>query len=169
MKTSTLAALLLFCATLTVRAQTTISPSHHKAALELLVAMQTEKSLEQSIQTAMEAQIASDSDLVPFRDIMEGFLKKYMSWESIKDELADLYAGEFTEDELHQLTKFYRTEVGKKMAGLTPTLIAKAGAIGQQKVESHVSELQSLILKKMMETQGTGTEEQKEGTELKEM
>jgi len=170
MRTLTLASLLLLCATLTGRSQSTIRPSHHKAALELLVAMDVENTLEQSIETAMEAQIAGNSDLAPFHDVMEQFLRKYMSWESVKDELADLYAERFTEDELHQLTKFYRTDVGKKMARLTSDLMAKAGEIGQKKVEDHVSELQSMILNKMMELQqdDQGTEEQG-GTELKEL
>jgi len=56
-----------------------------------------------------------------------------------------LDAEQFTEEELKDITRFYQTPSGKKMARLTPELTAKGAMLGQQEVQAHLGELGEMI------------------------
>lgn len=83
---------------------------------------------------------------------MRAFLTKYMGFEVIRPALAEAYAQKFTEAELRELTKFYQSPVGKKMAALLPEMMQTGGEIGQRLVKEHLPELQEAIAAK---TSGT--------------
>jgi uncharacterized protein len=68
-----------------------------------------------------------------------------MSFESILDDLVDIYREAFTEEELKQLTAFYSTPVGKKSIEKTPELFQKGGMIGSSRVQHNLIELQRMI------------------------
>jgi len=126
-----------------------ITDSHRQAAEELLVAMGMERTLEDSINSTLSMQLQQMPQLAQYEDVMRAFLYKYMSWEYLKEHIVQLYAEEFTEAELREITAFYRTETGKKLIELTPVLMNKGMAIGQQAVEEHLPELQQMVLQKM--------------------
>lgn len=126
-----------------------ITDSHRQAAEELLVAMGMERTLEDSINSTLSMQLQQMPQLAQYEDVMRAFLYKYMSWEYLKEHIVQLYAEEFTEAELREITAFYRTETGKKLIELTPALMNKAMAIGQRAVEEHLPELQQMVLQKM--------------------
>jgi hypothetical protein len=49
-----------------------------------------------------------EANRASFMKVMETFMGKYFTWDAIKDKLGQkMYAAEFTEDELKQLTAFY--------------------------------------------------------------
>ncbi len=131
-----------------------VTDSHRQAAEELLVEMSMERTLEESIETTLSVQLQQAPQLVQFEDIMRAFLNKYMSWEYLKEHIVQLYVEEFTEQELREITAFYRTEAGKKLIELTPVLMNKGMAIGQKAVEEHLPELQQMILQRMQELDG---------------
>ena len=119
--------------------------SHLKAAQDLLVAAQMQVIFSKTVDQALDMQIKQAPQLAQFRPIMTAFFSKYMSWDALKDDLAKLYANAFTEDELKDITKFYETPTGKKMAMETPALMMQGSALGQQKVQEHIGELQQAI------------------------
>jgi hypothetical protein len=47
------------------------------------------------------------------------------------DKLAELYMGEFTQEEITQLVVFYKTDLGKKLANKQLSLTQKAMSFGQ--------------------------------------
>ena len=47
------------------------------------------------------------------------------------DKLAELYMGEFTQEEIKQLVVFYKTDLGKKLANKQLSLTQKAMSFGQ--------------------------------------
>lgn len=132
-----------------VKAQTTpaITPAHLKAAEDVLLASGAGSQMKDN----MSAMIKQASANVPadkkpkFVEIMNTFINKYMNWDLIKDQMAALYAQEFTEKELKDLSVFYRSPLGTKLNQKQPILFQKGAELGQQAVQSHQAELQQMM------------------------
>ena len=95
--------------------------------------------------------------LAQFGDVMRDFLRKYMTWESLKDEYALIYARTFTEPELRELTAFYRSPIGQKVATSLPQLMNEGAELGQRKGMEHMPELQQAILARLQQGGGGST------------
>jgi hypothetical protein len=146
MKFKIIIALLLFCAA--AKAQTaTITPAHLKAAEDALVASGAGTQLQTNISSMLKQASANvPADKRPkFIEVMNSFLAKYMNWDILTDQLAAMYAKEFTEKELKELTVFYQSPLGKKLNEKQPILFQKGAEIGQQAVQSHQVELQQMM------------------------
>ncbi len=92
-----------------------------------------------------DVQIKSAPILVPFREPILTFLRKYMSWKELEPELVKIYMKEFSEGELKDMTKFYSTSTGRKVLHKMPELSAAGAAIGQAKLEAHAAEFQAIL------------------------
>ena len=119
--------------------------SHRKAVESLFTMTGMETVLAQSIDQMLAMQVQQNPALVPHQAQMKAFLNKYMSWASMKDDMAKLYMAEFSESELNELIKFYQTPVGKKTLQKMPALMAKGAEIGQKRVQEHLPELQAAL------------------------
>jgi uncharacterized protein len=119
--------------------------SHRKAVDSLFALMDMENLLNQSIDQMLAMQVQQNPAIAPFQTQMKAFLSKYMSWASMKDDMAKLYMAEFSESELNELTKFYQTPLGKKTIQKMPALMAKGAEIGQKRVQEHLPELQAAL------------------------
>ena len=117
--------------------------SHRKAVETLFGLMEMDSLLSQSVDKMLEMQVQQNPALVPYQAKMKTFLNKYMSWASLKDDMAKLYMAEFSESEINELTKFYQTPLGKKTVQKMPALMAKGAEIGQKRVQEHLPELQA--------------------------
>ena len=96
--------------------------SHRKAAENLLIVMEVDKSLPKIAEQVVENHMQQTPQLAPRRDILQKFLTKYLNWESVKEDTITAYTHEFTEPELKKLTEFYKTPVGKKANEKMPQL-----------------------------------------------
>jgi hypothetical protein len=121
--------------------------SHLAAAEELLKTMNVDTQLGKAIEETLDIQIKADPRVAPLRPVMKEFFEKYMSWETMKDDLAKIYAGELTESEINEITAFYRTPTGKKLAEKTTTLLKKGMDLGIKRVQDNKTELQDMIRK----------------------
>ena len=88
--------------------------SHRKAAENLLIVMEVDKSLPKVVEQVVENHMQQTPQLASQRDVLQRFLTKYVNWESVKEDTITAYTQEFTEPELKKLTEFYRTPLGKK-------------------------------------------------------
>ena len=116
-----------------------------KSALELLEAVQLKVTFNETVNQSIDAQIKSNPLLAQYKEVMLKFFFKYMSWDSLKDEIAKIYASEFTSQELKELTTFYKTPVGKKAALLLPHLMNKGAELGMKRVQEHMPELRKMV------------------------
>ncbi|HSW60880.1 MAG TPA: DUF2059 domain-containing protein [bacterium] len=130
------------------------------AAYEFLEAAQFKVTFDESVKQTIDMQIKSNPLIAQYREVMLKFLLKYMSWDSLKDEIASIYASEFTTQELKELTAFYKTPVGKKASLLLPRLMNKGGELGMKKVQEHSPEL-----KKMLEEESIRLKDQQKPVE----
>jgi hypothetical protein len=119
--------------------------AHQEAARQLLAAVNMERMLSQSIEQMLELQIQQNPQLAPFRQTMLDFLDKYMSYESLEEDLVALYAEAFSEAELRDLVAFYETPTGQKTVQLMPTLMSRGAQIGAKRVQDNIGELQKAI------------------------
>ena len=125
--------------------------THRQAALELMEAMKIERNLNQTVDLVINAQVQAAPQLAPFEDLMRGFLGKYLSYESVRDDYAQLYEERFTEPELRQLTAFYRSDAGQKLIATLPDIMKKGMELGQAKLADHIDELKELLTKRAEE------------------
>jgi hypothetical protein len=132
------------CISISLKAQNaSFTPNHLKAAEDMLAAMEMPSLMTNSINSVVKAQTANmptDKQEV-FAEVMKTFLNKYLSWDSIKTDMAKIYATEFTEAEIKELSQFYQTPLGKKIVTKSPALMQKGMALGQQRVAAHQTEL----------------------------
>ncbi|MBX0292921.1 DUF2059 domain-containing protein [Hymenobacter sp. HSC-4F20] len=126
-----------------------ISAGQRKAAEELLAATDSEKNLSATIDRLLAAQIEQNPGMKAVEPEMRAYLNKYMSWQSMKDDMVQLYAREFTEKELKELTKFYQTPTGRKTITKMPQLMQAGMEIGQKRMQEHLPELQQAISEKL--------------------
>ena len=119
--------------------------SHRKAAENLLIVMEVDKSLPQIVAQVVEHQVQQNPQLAPQREVLQRFLTTYVNWENVKEETITAYTQEFTEPELKKLTEFYKTPLGKKASGKMPQLAFIAGQIGLKKAQAHQTELRQML------------------------
>jgi len=122
--------------------------SHRKAAESLLTLMNMDSVMGQAIDQMLQMQIKQNPAIGAYEQEMKSFLKKYMSWAGLKDDMIKIYTEEFTEGELNELNKFYQTPLGKKTLQKMPTLLSKGAELGQRRVQEHLPELQQAIAEK---------------------
>jgi hypothetical protein len=119
--------------------------SRRKAAENLLIAMEVDKSLPKIAQQVVDTQLQQNPQLAPQRDILQRFLTQYLNWESVKEDTITAYTQEFTEPELKKLTEFYKPPVGKKASEKMPKLAFIAGQIGLRQAQAHQTELRQML------------------------
>jgi hypothetical protein len=119
--------------------------SHRKAAENLLLVMEVDKSLPKVVEQVVETQIQQNPQLAPQREVLQRFLTKYVNWESVKEETITAYTHEFTEPELKKLTEFYKTPLGKKASEKMPQLAFIAGQLGLRQAQAHQAELRQML------------------------
>lgn len=116
-----------------------------KAAVNLLDAMDMRVTLARTVEQVTTAEVDKNPDLIPFKGVMLEFMGKYMGYDSLKGDLAKLYADSFTRAELEELARFYQTPLGRKMLLKLPELTVEGSRLGQRKVEEHLPELEAMI------------------------
>ena len=119
--------------------------SHRKAAENLLLVMEVEKSLPKIADQVVETQVQQNPQLAPQRDVLQKFLTKYLNWASVREDTITAYTQEFTEPELKKLTEFYKTPVGKKASEKMPQLAFIAGQLGLKKAQANQAELRQML------------------------
>jgi len=125
--------------------------SHKKAANELLVTMGIERILKQSNERTVSFQVAKNSKIAGYEDLVKAFYDKHSNWEVIKDDVIKMYTQAFTEQELNELTTFYKSPTGQKALSEMPALMVKTIHTGQQNIKDNLPELQKEIEKRKEE------------------
>ncbi|KUG06984.1 hypothetical protein ASU33_06595 [Solirubrum puertoriconensis] len=130
-----------------------VSAGQRKAAEDLMLAMQMEKNTNSALDQMLTAQLTQRPELKPVEPEMRNFLTKYMGWASLKEDMVQLYASEFSEKELKDLTKFYSSSTGQKFIGKQSALMIAGMELSQRRMQENLPELQRSIEAKMKTTQ----------------
>lgn len=119
--------------------------SHLEAVEEFLTVVNMEGAMTHTIQRMLTVKIRQNPKLAQFRKTMQEFLIQHVGWESMKGEIIQMWKNAFTEQEVRELTQFYKTPTGQKAIKAMPALIARASQIGQQRVRENLPELKRMI------------------------
>ncbi len=129
--------------------QAQASTEAEEAAEALLVEMDLETSLANSVDQLLALQIQMNPALAESADVMKEILADYLSFEALEPFYIDLYVDTYTAAELRELVAFYKTPVGKKSIVEMPALFAKSAQFGMQIMQENAAE----ISQRMMEAQ----------------
>jgi uncharacterized protein len=130
--------------------------SHRKAAENLLIVMEVDKSLPKVVEQVVETQVQQNPQLAAQREVLQRFLIKYVNWASVKEDTITAYTQEFTEPELKKLTEFYKTPLGKKASEKMPQLAFIAGQLGLRQAQVHQAELRQMLEDQKSKPSGGG-------------
>jgi len=119
--------------------------SHRKAAENLLIVMEVDKSLPKIADQVVDTQVQLNPQLAAQREVLQRFFTKYLNWASVREDTITAYTHEFTEPELKKLTEFYKTPVGKKASEKMPQLAFIAGQLGLRQAQAHQTELRQML------------------------
>jgi uncharacterized protein len=146
MKTRPLFHGLLLAVTLSCPALQAAGNDSHRQAVETLFRLtQMERKINESVQSAAQLQLQQEPALAGKRDILVAFLEKYIGWNAIKNELADMYMQTFTEDELKAMNAFYITPTGQKVITIVPQLVQERNRLAMQHLQDNIGELRAAL------------------------
>ena len=126
---------------------TAIRDSQRKAAEELLYVLDIKNLLQRTTEQMLDLQIQRNPSIKPYKNMMMEFFSKYVSYESLKDELITMYSESYNENELREIIKFYKTPTGQKAIHKMPELMRRGAQLGLQRLENNKSELEEMIEK----------------------
>ncbi|QPF85000.1 DUF2059 domain-containing protein [Bradyrhizobium genosp. L] len=78
--------------------------------------------------------------------LLDGFQKRF---DELSDAMAVIYASNFTADDLHALSDFYKSPVGKKLLEKTPMVTQQSMLAGQKFGQSVAAELRQRIVEEL--------------------
>ncbi len=116
-----------------------------KEAEKLLNTVKIEESMERSMQQMLAVQLQQNPAMTPYKEIILNFLRKHMSYKSLKPEWIRIYSESFSADELKEINAFYQTATGQKTIRLLPRLMAEGTKIGMSRVQQNMPELRKQI------------------------
>jgi hypothetical protein len=119
--------------------------SHRQAAETLLTVIKIEQDIQENADRLTENLLRQNPQLAQHNTVVKSFITKHMNWSSLKDDVINLYVQAFIEDELKQLTTFYRTPVGQKAADKMPQLADAGTQLGITRLRANREELDQMI------------------------
>lgn len=119
--------------------------SAEQEAENLLVLLHMDAALQQSIEQMIDGEIEQNNDLRPFRSVLRTFFTKYMGFENLKADIIQMYTSSFSAAELARINTFYRSPEGQKFLQITPDVMAKSTALGEQRMQLNLPEFQQMV------------------------
>jgi uncharacterized protein len=132
------------------------STSHIEAAEELVRAIGADNAKAAGLEM-LRATIRQNPDLAPYEGVIQGWFAKIADSEEFKAQSRDVYVRHFTEGELRQLSEFYKTEVGKKLARSLPEIAKESAEASAKFIQDNLSDLQA----KLAEARDNASKEKK--------
>src|SRR5687767_14095113 len=121
------------------------TPAARAVADSLLRAMDREGVMQSGAMSTFDATVSAQPQMIQFRDVVQAWYRKHLSWAEFGPSMVQLYAEMFTEAELRAYLAFYRTPAGRQLAKLTPELTRRGAQLGADVATKHSAELQEMI------------------------
>ena len=140
------AAVIAFCfmGAVSFRALAT-DETHTKAVREFFRILEVDKMTDAGLDSSVEILAGQTDQPEKAKPKIEKFLRDTVGFKVIEDDMVKLYKKHFSEEEMQDLLKFYKTPTGKKMAKLQPVLFKEGAAIGQSRMMKRQDDLQKIM------------------------
>lgn len=119
----------------------------------LLRQMDLERVMQSGAMSTFDATIEAQPAMAQFRDVVQAWYQKHLSWAEFGPAMVKVYAEMFTEPELRAYLAFYRTPAGRQLAKMTPELTRRGAELGAEVAAKHSGELQEMIQARVNEIQ----------------
>ena len=140
----------------TTRPKIVPTPAALAVADSLLRAMDLERVMQSGAMSTFDATVSAQPQMAQFRDVVQAWYRKHLSWTEFGPSMVQLYGEMFTEAELRAYLAFYRTPAGRQLAKLTPELTRRGAQLGADVATKHSAELQEMIQARVTELQSGG-------------
>ena len=121
--------------------------SHESAALDCLLAMNVDKTVNLSAKPIAEGVFKNSPDLIKYRQELTNFFDKYICWDHLRDYFIEQYCSKFSESELLEMTSFFKSKTGKKYINTLPQLQSLYSELSQKIMQDNIDELGTIIKK----------------------
>lgn len=78
----------------------------------------------------LESQGVQESKIIAINEVVDKYAKKFANNPRLLENISNLYAENFSENELKELLAFYKTDTGKKYITKMPEIMRKSGELG---------------------------------------
>ncbi len=129
--------------------------THERAARELFQLVMGDRMVHDLVD-AMMTSVRGNEQVRPYESVVKEWVTKLMSSPEFESKFVAIYVEVFSEEELRELTTFYRSPVGKKAMTEMPRLMAKGLQISSDLIREHRAELEEMIAKRKKEMEGEG-------------
>ena len=153
MKKLILALVLLFAGALPAAAQGEPSAEEMAAAREVLRASQAREAFLRGFELGM-AEGAGAEMTEQMRNVIREVMLEEFDWDEMEPEYARLYADIFTLDELRQLTAFYNSPIGRRMAETSPELAVGVQRIVNPRLQAVLPRLMQRVMEQAAKEEG---------------
>lgn len=135
----------LFIALFTSPLSLTAGEAERQAVNELLDVTRFEKMMDDSINASIQMVNQMSPEMANHEAILRKFYKKYMSAESLRQDLVEMYSEIFSVSELKDITAFYKSKTGQKAMEKLPEIMQRSMQIAQKRVMENMGELQEML------------------------
>jgi len=132
----------------------TAADTHTAAVEELLQLSGADKAMEpvaKQMRQTMTTQLAGTNIPPERRVIVEKYIgqimdlvAKEMTWENVRGEFVSMYSSIYTEDDIRELIKFYKSPIGRCFVEKLPLITERSMQISQTHLKNMMPELQRL-------------------------
>ncbi len=119
--------------------------THRRTAEELVRLMNLEKTTMAGVGASIEMQLRRDPAMEPYKDVLLQWAQKFLTWDEIGAKVVGIYADAFTDAELRDMIRFYKTSTGQKALSQQQMLMTQGATIGEEVARQHLDELQDMI------------------------
>ncbi len=128
--------------------------AHRQAAEQVLKLTNAHRMLEPMIQQMQQRQLkqleemnlSKDAYVITEKHIlrMNELIKAELTWDKMKDDYINLYAGVFSVQELEELAQFFKSSIGQKMVEKNPDLMHEVMLLGQNRLMRIMPQMQAI-------------------------
>ena len=116
-----------------------------EAANKLLEEMNLKNVYKNAVENSTKRLVMANPKFKKVEKDIKAFYTKYIGWDSMKSDLAKLYAKYYTASELKDITNFYKTPTGKKVLATMGKLTYEGQKITQGRLRPHLEELKKIL------------------------
>lgn len=120
--------------------------SHRKAVEELFSRIDMAATVDQTAMQVSAALNGAAAEDEGYQDVVREYVRKYVSWEPMKDEIITLYMKAFTEQEIRDLVAFYNSPAGRKLLAQSPAIGQEVAASVNRRLVKHSPELKKMLM-----------------------
>ena len=119
--------------------------SHRTAVEQLFKLTHMEQKVNESVDNVLLIQLQQSPQLEPHRQALDDFLQQHIGWNSMKEAIAAMYMGAFSETELNEMNAFYITPTGQRVINDVPQLVQRRNQLAMQRMQENIGDLQKLV------------------------